>query len=80
MEAVLAAGFRRARVLGFVGWGRSWHPDAAWLRRCEAEVGRVVKEYPMVAMHLYDVPGFAAPEAADFGAGSQPVAVHRPDR
>jgi hypothetical protein len=75
MEAVLAAGYRRVRVLGLVGWGLSWYPDVAWLRRCEAEVNQVVADYPMVVVCMYDVPSFADPLAADFGAGSEPVIV-----
>src|SRR5262249_45261257 len=61
MDAVLGAGYRRVRVMGLVGWGLSWYPDAAWLKRCEAEVNQVVAEYPMVVVCLYDVPGFVDP-------------------
>ena len=78
MDAVLGAGYRRVRVLGLVGWGLSWYPDAAWLKRCEAEVNRAVADYPMVVVCLYDVPGFVHPLAADVGRGPQPVIVTHP--
>jgi hypothetical protein len=78
MDAVLAAGYRRVRVLSLVGWGLSWHPDAAWLKRCEAEVNRVVAEYPMIVVCLYEVPSFVDPLAVDIGTGAQPIIVtHR---
>jgi hypothetical protein len=78
MDAVLAAGYRRVRVLGVVGWGLSWYPDAAWLRRCEEEVNQTVADYPMVVVCMYDVPSFVDPLAADLGTGPQPVIVtHR---
>jgi hypothetical protein len=75
---VLGAGYRRVRVLGMVGWGLAWYPDVAWLRRCEAEINRVVADYPMVVLCLYDVPSFVDPLAAEVGAGPEPVIVtHR---
>jgi hypothetical protein len=72
MDAVLAAGYRRVRVLGLVGWGMPWYPDNAWLKRCEAEVNKIVAEYPMVVMCLYDVPGLVDPFGPD---GSVPVII-----
>jgi len=75
MEVVLATGYRRVRVLSLVGWGLPWYPDAAWLRRCEAEVNRVVAEYPMVVLCLYDVPGFVDPLAVEIGIGPEPIVV-----
>ena len=75
MDAVLDAGYRRVRVMGLVGWGLSWYPDAAWLKRCEAEVNRVVADYPMVVVCLYDVPGFVDPLAVDVRGGTGPVIV-----
>jgi hypothetical protein len=73
MDAVLGAGFRRVRVMGLVGWGLSWYPDMAWLRRCEAEVNAVVAEYPMVVVCLYDVPAFIDPLAAGLEVGLEPA-------
>jgi hypothetical protein len=75
MDAVLGAGYRRVRVLSLVGWGLSWYPDSAWLKRCEAEVNKVVAEYPMVVVCLYDVPNFVDPLAIDVGRGPEPVIV-----
>ena len=74
MDAVLAAGYQRVRVLGLVGWGMPWYPDNAWLKRCEAEVNKVVADYPMVVMCLYDVPGIIDP-FMDAGANPGPVIV-----
>jgi hypothetical protein len=73
MDAVLAAGYRRVRVLGLVGWGMPWYPDNEWLKRCEAEVNKVVADYPMVVMCLYDVPGVTDPFVPDGDRG--PVIV-----
>jgi hypothetical protein len=75
MDVVLGAGYRRVRVLSLVGWGLPWYPDVAWLRRCEAEVNRVVAEYPMVVLCLYDVPHFVDPVAVETGIGPEPVIV-----
>lgn len=76
MDEVLAAGFQRIRVLGLVGWGTPWYPDVAWLKRCEAEARRVVAEYPMVVVCLYDVPGVVAePFSSDLGGVRGPVIV-----
>jgi len=75
MDAVRGAGYRRVRILALVGWGLSWYPDAAWLRRCEAEVNRVVAEYPMVVVCLYDVPGFVDPLAMEVGTGPEPFVL-----
>jgi hypothetical protein len=75
MDAVLGAGYRWVRVLGLVGWGLPWHPDAAWLKRCEAEVNRVVADYPMVVVCLYDVPSFVDPLAVEVGTAIQPIIV-----
>ncbi len=75
MDMVLGAGYRRVRVLGLVGWGLSWYPDAAWLKRCEEEVNKTVADYPMVVVCLYDVPSFVDPLAVDVGAGPRPVIV-----
>jgi hypothetical protein len=75
MDAVLGAGYRRVRVMGLVGWGLSWYPDAAWLKRCEAEVNKVVADYPMVVVCLYDVPGFVDPLAVDLRNDAEPVIV-----
>ena len=78
MDAVLGAGYKRVRVLGLVGWGLSWYPDAAWLKRCEAEINRIVAEYPVVVVSLYDVPSFVDPLAIDIANGPQPVIVAHP--
>ncbi|HXM56240.1 MAG TPA: MEDS domain-containing protein [Candidatus Dormibacteraeota bacterium] len=77
MDAVLGAGYRRVRVLGLVGWGLPWYPDAAWLKRCEAEVNEVVARYPMVVVCLYDVPSFVDPLAVRAPSGLEPVIVTR---
>ena len=75
MDAVLAAGYSRVRVLSLVGWGLSWYPDSAWLKRCEAEVNKVVAEYPMVVVCLYDVPSFVDPLAVDVDGGPEPLVI-----
>jgi hypothetical protein len=78
MDAILGAGYRRVRVLGLVGWGLSWGPDAAWLRRCEAEVNQVVARYPMVVVCLYEMPSFVDPLHVDAGGWEEPLIVTHP--
>jgi MEDS: MEthanogen/methylotroph, DcmR Sensory domain len=75
MDAVLDAGYRRVRVLGLVGWGLPWYPDAAWLRRCEAAVNKAVSQYPMVVVCLYDVPSFIDPMAVRAPSGLEPIVI-----
>jgi MEDS: MEthanogen/methylotroph, DcmR Sensory domain len=75
LDAVMAAGYRLVRILGLVGWGLPQYPDADWLRRCEAQVNRVVREYPVVVVCLYDVPSFADPLAGGREWCADPVIV-----
>jgi hypothetical protein len=77
MGAVLAAGYERVRILGVVGWGLPWYPDADWLRRCEAQVNEMVRDFPIVVVCLYDMPGFADPLAGT-GGSAEPVIVTHP--
>jgi DcmR-like sensory protein len=75
LDAVVAAGYRLVRILGLVGWGLPQYPDADWLRRCEAQVNRVVSEYPVVVVCLYDVPSFADPLSGGREGSVDPVIV-----